>query len=288
MPRVSILTPLYKSREEHLRETIESVLAQTFQDFELLLLNDSPDDDTRLRSIVAEYQDARIRYMCNAENLGISASRNKLIEAASGDYLAVLDHDDLMLPERLRLQVEYLDAHPDVGVVGSMIEYFPGGKRPALPVDDDELRLNLMYGCVLAHTSAMIRKAVLEQTGIRYEAAFSPSEDHALWVRLLPHTRLHNLPEVLVKYRRHESNTTNLLSGKMRNSAEAVCALAKITCPLLYEEYLRRARHIVQIKLFGFLTLLSMKGIHKRDSVRWKVYLFGLIPLITYKTAVRF
>ena len=148
MPRVSILTPLYKSREEHLRETIESVLAQTFQDFELLLLNDSPDDDARLRSIVAEYQDARIRYMCNAENLGISASRNKLIEAASGDYLAVLDHDDLMLPERLRLQVEYLDAHPDVGVVGSMIEYFPGGKRPALPVDDDDLRLNLMFRTV--------------------------------------------------------------------------------------------------------------------------------------------
>lgn len=103
MPKVSVLMPVYKTQEEHLRQAIESVLNQTYADFEFLILDDCP-DDTR-EDIVKSYQDKRIKYSQNEKNLGITPSRNKLIDMAQGEYLAVFDHDDISLPERFAKQV---------------------------------------------------------------------------------------------------------------------------------------------------------------------------------------
>lgn len=109
--KVSVLVPLYKTQESHLRAAIDSILNQTFGDFELLLLDDSPAGED-LAGIVHSYQDSRIRYVRNEINLGISASRNKLFDLAQGEYLAIMDHDDISLPQRLEKQVAYLDAPP--------------------------------------------------------------------------------------------------------------------------------------------------------------------------------
>ena len=116
MPKISVLTPLYNTEPDQLKEMIESVLAQSFSDFEFLLLNDSP-DNTELESLVKGFSDPRIRFFSNEENLGISESRNKLLGLASGDYIAILDHDDICYPTRLEKEAAYLDSHPDVGAV---------------------------------------------------------------------------------------------------------------------------------------------------------------------------
>lgn len=100
MPKISVLTPLYNTEPDQLKEMIESVLAQSFSDFEFLLLNDSP-DNAELESLVKGFSDPRIRFFSNEENLGISESRNKLLGLASGDYIAILDHDDICYPTRL-------------------------------------------------------------------------------------------------------------------------------------------------------------------------------------------
>ena len=113
MPKISVLTPLYNTEPDQLKEMIESVLAQSFSDFEFLLLNDSP-DNTELESLVKGFSDPRIRFFSNEENLGISESRNKLLGLASGDYIAILDHDDICYPTRLEKEAAYLDSHPDV------------------------------------------------------------------------------------------------------------------------------------------------------------------------------
>ena len=149
MPKVSILMPTYKTHPQHLRETIDSMLGQTFTDFEFLILDDCP-SDTTVEEIIKEYNDKRIKYLRNDHNMGISDSRNKLIDLASGEYLAVMDHDDISLPTRLAREVAYLDSHPDVGVVSTRFDQFPGKyKKNKNPRFDKDIKLALMRTCAI-------------------------------------------------------------------------------------------------------------------------------------------
>lgn len=282
MPRVSVLMPIWNTREDHLREAIESILNQTYKDFEFLILNDSP-DNTALGDIVASYADDRIIYTVNEKNLGISRSRNRLLKAARGEYVAIFDHDDISEPERLRRQVEYLDAHPEVGVLGVGMREHPSGKIVIQPENDTEIRLGLMWGCVVSHSAAMVRRDLLERHGICYEERFTPSEDYALWCRLIPHTRFHNLPDVLFKYRLHSSNSSKRMAEQMAVATYAVRAFVATDNPGLYNEYLMRAAHTTRVCLFGFIPLLKIV----RKGVRTRVYLFDCIPLCSVKTVIK-
>ncbi len=125
-PKVSVLTPIYNTNPVHLREMIESILNQTFTDFEFLILNDSP-DNRDIEKIVLEYakRDKRVKYAKNEKNMGITPSRNKLLKMATGEYVAIFDHDDISVPTRLEKEVAYLDTHPYVGVVSGWLQYFP-------------------------------------------------------------------------------------------------------------------------------------------------------------------
>lgn len=282
MPKVSVLMPIWNTREEHLREAVESILNQTFTDFEYLILNDSP-DNTKLDEIVASYNDPRIRYERNEQNMGITPSRNKLLQMAEGEYIAIFDHDDISEPTRLEKQVAYLDAHPEVGVLGSWVREFPLDKTVRYPENDKEIRMGLMWGCVVPHSAAMVRRKVLEEHGIMYEERFSPSEDYALWCRLIPHTQFHNLPEVLFRYRLYEGNTSKSQATKMSNATMGIRAFVKADNPALYEEYLLRAEHTTRIRLFGFIPLLTVR----RKGAISKVYLFECLPLYKSKYTIK-
>lgn len=282
MPKVSVLMPIWNTREEHLREAMDSILNQTFRDFEFLILNDSP-DNTQLDDIVASYGDSRIRYARNEINVGITPSRNKLLQMARGEYIAIFDHDDISEPERLERQVAYLDAHPEVGVLGAGVREFPSGKEVHYPENDAEIRMGLMWGCMITHSAAMVRRDLLVKHGICYEECFSPSEDYALWCRLIPYTQFHNLPEVLFRYRFHAGNTSKSQAGKMSRATYAIRAFAKADNPALYEEYLMRAEHSTRIRLFGCIPFLKI--VHK--GVRTRVYLFDCIPLLSMKKVIK-
>ena len=195
MPKVSVLMPIYNTKEEYLREAIESVLSQTFKDFEYIILNNSP-TNTALDDIVASYKDERIRYVKSDYEMGISKGRNKLMELALGEYLAVLDHDDICLSTRFEEEVKVLDEHPEVGVVGCWVERFPSTKIAEYPEHNEDIERYLMQGCAVAHTAAMIRKSVVN--GVQYEEAYSPSEDYCMWCRLLGKTKFYNIPKVLM------------------------------------------------------------------------------------------
>ena len=214
MPKVSVLMPVYRTKETYLREAIESILAQTFSDFEFLILDDCPEDDRE--DVVKSYQDTRIKYSKNEHNLGISESRNKLIAMAEGEYLAVFDHDDISMPERFAKQVAYLDAHPEVGVVGTAHIEVPSGKIVNPPLQNDEIEEQLMFSCPLIHPSVMMRKSLLVATGVQYDKEFFPAEDYNLYLHLIGKTKFANLQEVLFKYRKHSSNTTNKATQQIR------------------------------------------------------------------------
>lgn len=205
MPCVSVLTPIYNSNPSHLKECIESILNQTFSDFEFIILNDSPENN-ELDKIVESYKDKRIKYFKNDKNLGISRSRNKLIDLAQGEYIAIFDHDDISLPTRLEKQVRFLDENLDVGLVGSWLEKFEipmgGGankKRISkLPESNIDIQIMLTHTCCIAHTTCMMRKSILLDNNIKYNASYSPAEDYHLFARLMHFTRFYNIQEVLV------------------------------------------------------------------------------------------
>ena len=239
-PKVSILVPVYNA-QDFISETINAVLAQTFKDFELILLDDASVDNTAniIKKFMAD--DVRIIYHRNEENLGISASRNKLLDLAQGEYSAVLDHDDICLPQRLERQVAYLDKHNDVDMIGSRFELFcpppaPLWRRlitnlgwvwchPAYPSVDD-----LLQGNVMMHPTIMYRTDKLQHAGLRYRQEYSPAEDYDL-VRqaMLNGFKLYNMPDILLKYRLYGGNQSLQKKQAMQKSDALIkCELAKL------------------------------------------------------------
>ncbi len=277
-PKVSVLLPVYNTHESHLRETLDSILNQTFADYELLIVDDASSDGN-VRRIIHSYDDPRIVFSANDRNQGISETRNRLLDMARGDYLAIMDHDDISLPQRFEKEAAYLDAHPDVGVVSCHVEYF--GDRTGVektPSEDIDIRLALMETSSLFHSASMIRRRVLADRRIRYEEEFTPAEDYALWCRLLPYTRFHNIPEVLFKYRFHAGNTSSTQKERILRAALAVRSFAAADNPALHAMYRESATHITKVKLFGFIPFLTFTTRGRRS----RCSLFG-IPLYRSK-----
>ncbi len=278
MPKVSVLTPIYNTNPEHLRKCIESILNQTFTDFEFLIINDSP-ENIELDSIVNSYNDPRIKYIKNDKNIGISATRNKLLKLAKGEYIAIFDHDDISVPERLALQVEILDNNSAIGVVSGWMKFF--GKDNFVwetPETDLDIKINMTQNCCVAHTSAMIRKSLLIDNCIEYEEFYTPSEDYRLWARLMDLTHFYNIQKVLVEYRTHMNMTTIRQEKKMYNAWRAVSSELRNKYPVYYnmmskQEYVTGTHF--RLRLLGIIPLLKIKN-------NW-IQLFEFIPILKMK-----
>ncbi len=275
-PKVSVLTPIYNTNPQHLREMIESILNQTFDDFEFLILNDSP-DNTEIEKIVLDYaaHDKRIKYAKNDRNIGISASRNKLLEMARGKYLAIFDHDDISVPGRLEKEVACMDANPNIGVVSGGLQYF--GARDMIlqnPEHDLQIKICLTKYCVIAHTAAMIRRSVLIDNNIEYEQLYSPAEDYRLWARLMNITSFYNIQEVLVKYRWCNENASIKYRCIMDRHAEEIALEVQNKYPAYWEAFKKRPDTnctLFRLRLFGLVPLLKIKNN--------TVLLFEFIPI---------
>ncbi|MDO5012825.1 MAG: glycosyltransferase family 2 protein, partial [Pseudomonadota bacterium] len=183
MPRVSVLMPAYNS-EKYVAQAIESILNQTFTDFEFIIINDGSTDDTP--KIVREYaaRDPRIKFIDNAQNQGLIAVLNQGLDLCTGEYIARMDSDDISHPERFQLQVEYLDANPNVGVIGAWARLF--GARDGVYKYKPVVRLldALIYGANVAHPAAMIRTSVLRNNKIYYNPKYPHAEDYGFWVSI--------------------------------------------------------------------------------------------------------
>ena len=233
-PKISVLVPVYRTNPDMLREMIASVLGQTLGDFELLILDDCPSDSRA--DVVRGFDDPRIVYAANERNIGIALSRNRLIDMAKGEYLAVLDHDDVCRADRFEKEADYLDGHPECGVVTSFTRHFPVGGLWVRAITDKAIRIRLMQHNAMSHSAAMIRASVLRNSGIRYEEGYSPSEDYRLFVRLIGITGFHCIPEPLLNYRVHSNNTTGAAQERMLAAAHKVRFEAQAAFPDLYRQ----------------------------------------------------
>lgn len=200
MPKVTILTTLY-NKGAFIQQAIQSVLHQTFVDFELLIVDDHSTDDGLEKA--ARCGDRRIRILTSSKNTGRAAAANRGYDAATGEYIAVLDADDVMHPQRLAKQVAYLNSHPEVGVVGAWLNTFGAADRMLrFPERDMECRALELFGMPVMYGSCMLRHSVLEQFNIRCDPNWLlPGMDRLLMLDVGRHAAYANLPEVLTSYR---------------------------------------------------------------------------------------
>jgi glycosyltransferase involved in cell wall biosynthesis len=221
-PLISVILPAYNS-EDYIVEALESIINQTYDNLEIIVINDGSTDRTveKIKSL----NDDRINLITNEVNLGLIKTLNKGILLSSGKYIARMDADDIAMSSRLEKQAAFLEKNPDYGLCASWYETFGGYKKLGKnKVEDVDIKIRLLHQCHICHPTVILRRSVIEQFNIQYSNNFPHSEDYALWVEMTDKTKFHTYPEILLKYRDHESNiskteslTQEELSIKVKN-----------------------------------------------------------------------
>ena len=200
-PKITVLMSVYIG-ERYLREAIDSILNQTFRDFEFLIINDGSTDSTV--EILKSFKDPRIKIINNNKNIGLTKSLNKGLRLAGGEYIARQDADDISLPRRLEIQVAFLDKNPDYALIGSSYHQIDenGGICSLIKVliEDSDIREGLKKQNWFGHGCVMIRKDVLQEVG-GYDEKYKLAQDYDLWLRIAELYKVANIEEPLYCWR---------------------------------------------------------------------------------------
>lgn len=231
MPRISVVMSVYNG-ERFLRHAVDSILAQTFRDFEFIVVDDGSTDGTA--EILMGYTDPRL-HVVRQENIGLIGSLNRAVDIASGKYIARMDSDDISLPRRLELQLEWLDNNPRLAVLGTQVKEIDEAgdtiRRHYYPRGSDAIEQALFRGATaLCHGTVLFRRACFEMVG-GYRQPFEHAEDYDLWLRLIERYDMENLAEILYRkrlnldgvsfqsYFRHQRNAARALECARRRRA---------------------------------------------------------------------
>ena len=219
---ISVLMAAYNA-EAYVEAAIESLLAQSWNRLELIVVDDGSSDSTGDRLAAMARRDPRIRILTNATNLGLAASLNRAIDAARGDLLARMDADDIALPDRLRQQMVAFAADPRLVLLGSNVRQISASGHPDditdLPIDDWTIRCVSLSLNPFAHPTVMMRIGPFREAGLRYNVGFETTQDWELWLRLMQYGRVANLPEPLVEQRVHTSSISARRRQQQRNNS---------------------------------------------------------------------
>lgn len=232
MPKVSVVMPAYNA-EVYIRKAIDSILSQTFTDFEFIIIDDGSTDATA--EIVQHYKDGRIKFCSNKQNIGVAATLNHGLELSCGEYIARMDADDISLPERFEKQVAYLDEHQDVAVLGTDIELFSDSgilEKRVVSHESDKIKEELFFSCSLAHPSVMMRRNMIADLG-GYDIEYNGMEDYELWIRVAEKHKISALSEILLRYRIHggqvSKNPSSQFMEKMRRLKKRQASRLSVT-----------------------------------------------------------
>ena len=210
MPLVSVIMSTY-NRESMLREAIESVLNQSFNNFEFIIINDFSNDSTV--SIIESFNDSRIRLFSNKQNCGCTFNYHNANNLSKGEYIVHIDDDDIFLSEKLQKQVDFLEQNPDIDMVGTYIETFGDGARPSWVFYSKPQEIDFLMNLYnpLCHSSVMYRKSFIEKHAINYDISKKCAQDYDFYKQfVLKGAKISNLPDVLVRYRMHANRLTDL------------------------------------------------------------------------------
>lgn len=215
-PLVTVILPIYNC-ELFVKDAIQSILDQTYTNFELLIIDDCSTDNTL--TIASSFDDIRIRIIKKVQNTGYTESLNLGISEAKGIYIARMDGDDVSLPQRFEKQVDFMELYPEIVVCGCNYKILDSEQIITKPVSHEAIKIALLQESAIGHPTAMIRTSVLFDNKIKYNREYEPAEDYDLWVRLLAFGALANLKEVLFLYRNHEGQVSETKKNKQRTLA---------------------------------------------------------------------
>ena len=222
---ITVLLPVYNCAG-YVGAAIESILAQTWQDFEFLIIDDGSTDDTP--SVLSQYRDPRIRHLRHA-NRGLAATLNVGLRLARGKYIARQDQDDLSLPHRLEKQVAYMENNPNVALLGTWAQIIEGDilveRFHRHPDNESLLKYHLLFNNYFVHSSVMMcRDLILEIGGYSTDPERQPPEDYELWSRVARVAGVANLPEVLLQYREIPGSMSRQGPSPFRDHLVKICA----------------------------------------------------------------
>jgi glycosyltransferase involved in cell wall biosynthesis len=228
---VSVVMPVYNA-ERYVAEAVESILSQTFSGFEFLITDDGSNDGSL--AILERYarQDQRIR-LISRPNTGYVRALNEMLDMSRGEFIARMDADDISLPDRFRSQVDFLMHHSECIAVGGQRLAIDSDGDPLFeilnPLTHDEIDLSNIngFGSSICHPSVMMRRKIVIDIG-KYKEKFYAAEDLDLFLRLAEHSRLANLPQVVIKYRLHPSSVGNSQPARQAETVRQVVREARL------------------------------------------------------------
>lgn len=261
-PTISILMSVFNGAQ-YVSDAIGGILAQTFRDWELIIIDDCSTDKTP--ELIGRVRDDRIRIMRNSQNLGLTRSLNLGLEYASGKYIARQDADDISLPRRLETQLEFLRLNPEVGLLGTSIITIDAASRitgqSQNPLTNTEIQVDALVRNHIAHGSVVMRRAVIDVVGT-YDSRFVYAQDYELWLRLMQHFEVANLSAPLYLRRMHPA----AISQQQRNAQSSFVRLAARQAA---KRYLAASPDSLQAKALGRYYLQEgLQALAKADDRR--------------------
>lgn len=218
-PRISVIMSVYNSAP-FLREAVESILNQTYTNFEFLITDDNSNDESL--SILESYDDDRIIIIRNNFNIGLTKNLNKLIRLAKGEFIARMDADDISLPMRFDKQIEFFQENHDIVLCGTQICDLGTKKKSDYPTNPDEIKFDLLWTNPIAHPTVMWRRQYFKKTNMLYDENYKSAQDYELWSRVAVLGRIANLKEILLLQRKHVAQVSHLHSKDQNINSQII------------------------------------------------------------------
>jgi glycosyltransferase involved in cell wall biosynthesis len=216
---VTVLLPAYNA-EKYLADAVDSILKQTFSDFELLIINDGSTDKTL--SILNSFNDSRIRIIKHAENKGLIYSLNEGLNFSKSKYIVRMDADDIALPDRLKVQVDFMNQHQDISAAGSYYQIIGREEIQKMPNSNDTIKVHMLFHTAMAHPTIILRRDRFIDANYLFDQDFKHAEDYELWSRACVSLKFANIPQVLLKYRFHEEQVSTKFNKIQRDTMNLV------------------------------------------------------------------
>lgn len=269
MPVVSVVMTIYKATE-YLHEAMESILNQTFNKFEFIIIVEYSNEQEAAVKELEKYRDSRIVICKNEKNIGIANSLNFGFDIARGKYIARMDDDDISYPNRLEEQVQFLEKHPEIAVVGSNIQMFMGANNVYKQYSNPEvLKCICLFQTPLLHPTVMIRKSELNKHHLRYNPLYA-AEDYELWSRVIQFLNIANIPRILLKYRISGVNSSTIKEKEVNDSHNKIMSNQ-------LEKYLNLHLETDELEIISGRTVLTNKKIKKSNIFSKRIKVFSKI-----------
>lgn len=249
-PKISVVISV-RNQEKYLIKAVQSILNQSYTNFELLIVDDASKDNSG--NILKSIKDPRVKIITNSKHIGLTKSLNLAINKSTGEYIARMDADDISYPERLKTEMAFLEKHPEIALVGSWVELInEAGKRLSLkrlPCTSLEIKNKLIKANQFYHPTLLIRKEVLLKYGL-YDEKFEYSQDYELILRIASHCQVANIPESLLMYR---VNSKGAISYEKVKQQAYFALLARLKALKDYRYPITDIKHLIR-PIISFLT----------------------------------